>query len=51
MARGRYIVDFASHTAKVVIEVDGGQHQERSAVDAAREVFGVAGLSCSALLE
>ena len=29
-----YIVDFASHQAKLVIEVDGGQHSEES--DAAR---------------
>jgi len=29
-----YIVDFASHRAKLVIEVDGGQHD--SNVDAAR---------------
>jgi very-short-patch-repair endonuclease len=30
----QYIVDFASHRAKVVIEVDGGQHHEL--IDAAR---------------
>ena len=28
---GRYIVDFASHKARVVIEVDGGQHAENAA--------------------
>jgi very-short-patch-repair endonuclease len=31
---GRFIVDFASHSAKIVIEVDGGQHSEQN--DAAR---------------
>ena len=30
---GRYIVDFACHARRVVIEVDGGQHGERSAAD------------------
>jgi very-short-patch-repair endonuclease len=30
----QYIVDFASHPAKLVIEVDGGQHSEDA--DAAR---------------
>ena len=33
---GRYIVDFASHGAKLVIEIDGGQHAEQGAADAAR---------------
>jgi very-short-patch-repair endonuclease len=33
---GRYIADFASHKAKLIIEVDGGQHGERSASDAER---------------
>jgi very-short-patch-repair endonuclease len=36
---GRYIVDFASHTAKLVIEIDGGQHAERAAADAERTRF------------
>jgi very-short-patch-repair endonuclease len=27
---GRYIVDFASHRARLVVEVDGGQHAEQS---------------------
>lgn len=31
-----YIVDFADHTAKIVIEVDGGQHGELAASDAER---------------
>ena len=33
---GRYIVDFASHSARLVIEVDGGQHGEKLAADAER---------------
>jgi very-short-patch-repair endonuclease len=32
----RYIVDFASHRAKLVIEIDGGQHVEQAASDAER---------------
>jgi very-short-patch-repair endonuclease len=36
---GGYIVDFASHAARLVIEVDGGQHVERSSADAARTEF------------
>lgn len=35
---GPYIADFADHTAKIVVEVDGGQHGEpkMQATDAAR---------------
>ena len=33
---GRYIVDFACHAKRIVVEVDGGQHGVRSAVDAER---------------
>ena len=33
---GRYIVDFASHKAKLVIEVDGGQHAETTSMDLER---------------
>jgi very-short-patch-repair endonuclease len=33
---GRYIADFVSHKAKLIIEVDGGQHGERAASDAGR---------------
>ncbi len=33
---GRYIADFVSHKAKLVIEIDGGQHVERAASDAER---------------
>jgi len=36
---GTYIVDFASHAARIVIEVDGGQHAERSSADAMRTRF------------
>jgi very-short-patch-repair endonuclease len=36
---GRYVVDFASHHARLVIEVDGGQHATPSAADAARTRF------------
>ncbi len=28
---GRYIVDFVSHQAKLVVELDGGQHNEPAA--------------------
>jgi very-short-patch-repair endonuclease len=36
---GRYIVDFASHGAKLVIEIDGGQHAEQALADAERTRF------------
>jgi very-short-patch-repair endonuclease len=36
---GRYIVDFASHSARLIIEIDGGQHAERTAADAQRTKF------------
>jgi very-short-patch-repair endonuclease len=36
---GPYIVDFASHDARLIIEVDGGQHDERSIADARRTAF------------
>ncbi len=36
---GRYIADFASHKAKLVVEVDGGQHDERAHDDAERSKF------------
>jgi very-short-patch-repair endonuclease len=36
---GRYIVDFAHHKLKLVIEIDGGQHAERIARDAQRTKF------------
>jgi very-short-patch-repair endonuclease len=36
---GSYTVDFASHAARLVIEVDGGQHAERVAAHAERTRF------------
>ncbi|MBV8746982.1 MAG: endonuclease domain-containing protein [Xanthobacteraceae bacterium] len=36
---GRYIADFVSHGAKLVIEVDGGQHDEQALADAERCKF------------
>jgi very-short-patch-repair endonuclease len=36
---GRYIVDFASYKSRLVLEVDGGQHAERSDADAVRTRF------------
>ena len=33
---GRYIVDFVCHERNLIIEVDGGQHQERQADDLSR---------------
>jgi very-short-patch-repair endonuclease len=35
---GPYIVDFVSHAAKVIVELDGGQHFEE-ARDAARDAY------------
>ena len=34
---GEYIVDFACTKVRLVLEVDGGYHQERARHDAARE--------------
>jgi very-short-patch-repair endonuclease len=36
---GRYIVDFASHGLKIVIEIDGGQHATQHKQDAMRTKF------------
>jgi very-short-patch-repair endonuclease len=36
---GPYFADFVSHSAKLVIEVDGGQHAEQEAQDARRTAF------------
>jgi len=36
---GRYIVDFASHGARLVIEIDGGRHAEQVTADAERTRF------------
>ncbi|WP_300185231.1 DUF559 domain-containing protein [Bradyrhizobium sp.] len=34
---GPFIVDFASRKAKIVIELDGGQHNQQQAQDASRQ--------------
>jgi very-short-patch-repair endonuclease len=36
---GRFIADFACLSARLVIEVDGGYHVERSAADARRDAY------------
>jgi very-short-patch-repair endonuclease len=36
---GPYFADFASHGAKLIIEVDGGQHAQAVAADARRTAF------------
>jgi very-short-patch-repair endonuclease len=36
---GHYIVDFASHGPKMVIELDGGQHAGQTKRDEARSMF------------
>jgi very-short-patch-repair endonuclease len=36
---GRYIVDFACHQLRLVLEIDGGQHAERTAQDEQRSHF------------
>ena len=36
---GPYIADFVSHRARLVIEVDGGQHGDSAAADAHRTRF------------
>jgi len=36
---GRYIVDFASHKAKLIIEIDGGQHALQTTADQVRTRF------------
>ena len=36
---GHYIVDFACHDLKIVIEIDGGQHAEQMERDARRTEF------------
>ena len=38
-ALGPYFADFASHAARLVIEIDGGQHGEAVAQDEARTRF------------
>ena len=36
---GRYVVDFACLEARLIVEVDGGQHGWRAAADAARTAW------------
>src|ERR1700729_3230021 len=36
---GHYIVDFANHGFKIIIEIDGGQHAEQAKRDARRTRF------------
>ena len=36
---GPYIADFVCLSARVIVEVDGGQHAEQTAYDAARERY------------
>ena len=36
---GRYIADFACHEARLIVEIDGGQHDNASPREAARSGF------------
>jgi len=36
---GRYIADFACHEARIIVEVDGGQHDRSSPQEAERSAF------------
>jgi very-short-patch-repair endonuclease len=36
---GRYIADFVCHEARLIVEVDGGQHEEPSPREAERSEF------------
>jgi very-short-patch-repair endonuclease len=36
---GRYIVDFVCHESHLVVEVDGGQHQENADYDQRRDAW------------
>ncbi len=36
---GRYIVDFICHESNLIVEVDGGQHQENAAYDQRRDAW------------
>jgi very-short-patch-repair endonuclease len=36
---GRYIADFASHEARIIVEIDGGQHDSSSPEEAERSAF------------
>ncbi|MGR5942460.1 endonuclease domain-containing protein [Enterobacter sp. C4G1] len=39
MPVGTYIVDFACFKAKLIVELDGGQHQDEAAYDLRRTAF------------
>jgi very-short-patch-repair endonuclease len=39
MPLGRYIVDFSCYDARLVVELDGGQHGESETEDAARSAW------------
>jgi len=36
---GKYFADFVSHAAKLIVEIDGGQHAEDEDYDAVRTAF------------
>ena len=36
---GRYIADFVCHDARLIVEIDGGQHDRSSPQEAARSAF------------
>ena len=36
---GRYIADFACHEARLIVEIDGGQHDRSSPLEAERTLF------------
>jgi very-short-patch-repair endonuclease len=36
---GRYIADFACHEARLIVEIDGGQHDSSSPQEAERSAF------------
>ena len=38
-AMGNYIVDFVCLSKKIIIELDGGQHQEQQSYDSQRDIF------------
>jgi very-short-patch-repair endonuclease len=44
MPIGAYIVDFACFKAKLIIELDGGQHQDEEAYDLRRRLLKVNGM-------
>jgi very-short-patch-repair endonuclease len=38
---GAYIVDFVCFDERLIVELDGGQHQDNAAYDKARDEYGV----------